>query len=229
MTTPRTGVCILAFSLLVLPVVVGLRAVGSRRNRQERGRRAGGGENRWRRDALAGTRGPPCLRGRRAAHGRQGQALIETDERIQVALNGDSVVQILSRWEKARGVTRVLRVQRGEVWARIGDERRALEIETPVGVLAARVAEVNVRLVSDNETVATVVTGTGEFSTPFATCELRAGTTSFGHRSKACTPPAATGRCHGRRLEPTAATLTLMQSRATRGLRPPSTSHGPWT
>jgi hypothetical protein len=71
-------------------------------------------------------------------------------------------------------------------------ERRALEIETPVGVLAARVAEVNVRLVSDNETVATVVTGTGEFSTPFATCELRAGTTSFGHRSKACTPPAAT-------------------------------------
>ena len=47
-------------------------------------------------------------------------------------------------------------------------------------------------LVSDNETVATVVAGTGEFSTPFATCELRAGTTSFGHRSKACTPPAAT-------------------------------------
>jgi hypothetical protein len=25
-----------------------------------------------------------------------------------------------------------------------------------------------------------------------ATCELRAGTMSFGHRSKACTPPAAT-------------------------------------
>jgi hypothetical protein len=122
----------------------------------------------------------------------KGKALIETDEGIQVALNGDSVVQILSRWEKAQGVTRVLRVQRGEVWARIGDERRALEIETPVGVLTARVAEVNVRLESDNETVATVVTGTGEFSTPFATCELRAGTTSFGHRSKACTPPAAT-------------------------------------
>jgi hypothetical protein len=122
----------------------------------------------------------------------KGKALIETDERIQVALNGDSVVQILSRWEKARGVTRVLRVQRGEVRARIGDERRALEIETPVGVLAARVAEVNVRLVSDNETVATVVTGTGEFSTPFAACELHAGTTSFGQRSKPCTLHAAT-------------------------------------
>jgi hypothetical protein len=75
---------------------------------------------------------------------------------------------------------------------RIGDARRAFEIETPVGVLAARAAEVNVRLVSDNEAVATVVTGTGEFSTPFATCELRAGTTSFSHRSKACTSPTAT-------------------------------------
>lgn len=69
---------------------------------------------------------------------------------------------------------------------------RAVEIETPVGVLAARAAEVNVRLASDNEAVATVVTGTGEFSTPFNTCELRAGTTSFSQRSKPCTPPTAT-------------------------------------
>jgi hypothetical protein len=118
--------------------------------------------------------------------------LIETDEGVQLAVNGDSVVQILSRWEKEHGLTRILRLQRGEVWARIADGRRAVEIETPVGVLAARSAEVNMRLVSDNEAVATVVTGTAEFSTPFADCALRAGTMSFGHRSKACTPPAAT-------------------------------------
>ncbi|MGH7306588.1 MAG: FecR domain-containing protein [Candidatus Rokuibacteriota bacterium] len=122
----------------------------------------------------------------------QGKAFIEMDERIQMALNGDSVVQVLSRWEKEHGLTRVLRLRRGEVWARIVDARRAVEIETPVGVLAARAAEVNMRLVSESEAVATVVTGTGEFSTPFATCALRAGTTSFGHRSKACTPPAVT-------------------------------------
>ena len=192
MMTPRTGVSVLAFSLLILPVSASFAqsvAAGTAKN-------AVGVLVVVRTDGVE-TR----LRGRGALRvfegdvlrmDGKGKALIETDEGIQVALNGDSVVQILSRWEKARGVTRVLRVQRGEVWARIGDERRALEIETPVGVLAARVAEVNVRLVSDNETVATVVTGTGEFSTPFATCELRAGTTSFGHRSKACTPPAAT-------------------------------------
>ena len=122
----------------------------------------------------------------------KGKALIETDEGTQLALNGDSVVQIQSRWEKDAGVTRIVRMQRGEVWAKIGDTRRGLEVETPVGVLAARAAEVNVRLVSDNEAVATVVTGVGEFSTPSATCELRAGTMSFGHRSQACTPPAVT-------------------------------------
>jgi hypothetical protein len=122
----------------------------------------------------------------------KGKALIELDEGIQLAVNGDSVVQVLSRWEKEQGMTRVVRIQRGEVWAQIGDARRGLEVETPVGVLAARAAEVNVRLVSDNEAVATVVTGVGEFSTPFATCELRAGTMSFGHRSQACTPLTAT-------------------------------------
>ncbi len=52
----------------------------------------------------------------------KGKALIETDEGIQVALNGDSVVQILSRWEKARGVTRVLRVQRGVLSESGGDK-----------------------------------------------------------------------------------------------------------
>jgi hypothetical protein len=89
-------------------------------------------------------------------------------------------------------VTRILRVQRGEVWARSHDARRAVEIETPVGVLAARAAEVNLKVVSDNEVVATVVSGAGDFSTPLATCQLRAGTTSFGYRGKACTPPKAT-------------------------------------
>ncbi len=48
-------------------------------------------------------------------------ALIETEEGVQVVLNGNAVVKILSRWEKGKGVTRILRVQRGEVWARSND------------------------------------------------------------------------------------------------------------
>lgn len=122
----------------------------------------------------------------------RGQALIETEEGILVGLNGDAVVQVLSRWEKEHGITRILRVQRGEIWARTNNARRAVEIETSIGVLAARGAEVSLKVPSDNEAVATVVTGTADFMTPFATCQLRAGTTSFGSRSRACTPPTTT-------------------------------------
>lgn len=122
----------------------------------------------------------------------KGQALVEMDDGVQVALNGDAVVRILSRWEKDQGVTRILRLHRGEVWARTNDARRAIEIETPVGVLAARAAEVSVRLASDDEAVATVVKGAADFSTPFATCRLRAGTMSHAIRGKACTSPSAT-------------------------------------
>jgi hypothetical protein len=116
-------------------------------------------------------------------------ALIETDEGAQVVLNGNAVVKILSRWEKGKGVTRILRLQRGEVWARSNDAQRTVEIETPVGVLVARAAEVSVRLVSDNEAIATVVKGTADFSTPLSSCVLSAGTVSSAYRGKMCTQP----------------------------------------
>jgi FecR protein len=116
-------------------------------------------------------------------------ALIETDEGAQVVLNGNAIVKLVSRWEKGKGVTRILRVQRGEVWARNDDGQRAVELETPVGVLVARSAEVSVRLVSDSEAVATVVKGTADFSTPLSSCVLSAGTVSSASRGKTCTQP----------------------------------------
>jgi len=115
-------------------------------------------------------------------------AMIETDEGAQVVLNGNAIVKVLSRWEKGKGVTRILRVQRGEVWARSNDNR-AFEIETPMGVLVAKSAEVSVRLVSDNEAVATVVKGTADFTTPLSSCVLSAGTVSSASRGKMCTQP----------------------------------------
>lgn len=115
-------------------------------------------------------------------------AFIETDG-VQIALNSNAVVKVLSRWEKGKGVTRILRLQRGEVWARSSDGQRPVEIETPVGVLAARSAEVSVRLVSDNETTATVVRGTAEFATPRAACRLTSGTVSSASRGRTCTQP----------------------------------------
>jgi hypothetical protein len=121
----------------------------------------------------------------------EGQALIETAEGAQVALNRSAVVKVLTRWEKGKGVTRIFRLQRGEVWARNTSGQPLLEIETPVGVLSARAAEVSVSLVSDNEAVATVVQGTADLSTPISSCQLRAGTRSHGYRGKPCSTPAA--------------------------------------
>jgi hypothetical protein len=119
----------------------------------------------------------------------KGEALVETREGVQAALTGNTVVKILSRWERGRGVTRILRVQRGEVWVRNADAQQRVEIETPMGVLAAAAAEVSVKLASSEEAVATVVQGTAEFSTPLSSCQLGAGTVSHGYRGKACTQP----------------------------------------
>jgi hypothetical protein len=119
----------------------------------------------------------------------KGEALIETDEGIQVALAASAVVKVLSRWEKGKGVTRILRLQQGEIWVRNKDPQRAVEVETPFGTLSARAAEASVKLVSSDEAVATVVQGTAEFWTPLSLCQLRAGTVSYGRRGKACTEP----------------------------------------
>jgi hypothetical protein len=121
-----------------------------------------------------------------------GQALVEIEEGSQIVLNAAAVAQILARWEKGKGVTRVVRLQRGQVWARSNDAQRPVEIETPVGVLAARAAEVSVTLISDNEVAAVLVNGTADLATPLGTCPLRPGTVSYGVRGKPCTAPTAT-------------------------------------
>lgn len=119
-----------------------------------------------------------------------GQALIETDEGIQVVLNANATVKLVSRWEKGRALTRILRLQRGEVLARSRYLQQPVEIETPAAVLAARVAEVSVKLVSPNETVAIAVEGTAELATPLSSCQLRPGTVSTASRGRPCTTPA---------------------------------------
>ena len=121
----------------------------------------------------------------------KGEALVDTEDGIQVALTGNTIVKIVSRWEKGKGVTRIVRLQRGEVWGRSKDAERTLEIETPVGILSARAAEVSVKLVSGEEAVATVVQGAADFATPLSACELRAGTVSHAYRGRACTPARA--------------------------------------
>ena len=64
------------------------------------------------------------------------QALIEFSNGIQVALNENTEFTILSRWEKASGFTRILRLKQGEVWVDTQGGPKPLEIETPVATAA---------------------------------------------------------------------------------------------
>jgi len=122
-----------------------------------------------------------------------GQALIEFTNGSQIALNENSEFMILSRWEKGKGITRILRLKTGEIWARTaGASPARLEVETPVATAAIRETEFNIKVQPDGETTLTVMQGVVEFGTAFGTCPIRAGTISYGKRGKKCTKPAPT-------------------------------------
>jgi hypothetical protein len=120
------------------------------------------------------------------------QALIDVQDGIQVALNENSVLKMLTRWEKAKGITRIIRLQQGEIWVKTGTGPKALEVETPVATAAVRETEFNIKVLDDGQTILTVIQGVVEFGTAFGTCPIRTSTVSYGVRGKRCTRPEAT-------------------------------------
>jgi hypothetical protein len=120
------------------------------------------------------------------------QALVELREGIRVALNEKTTATLHSRWEKAKGTTRIVRLSVGEVWVKTGDGPKQLEVETPVATAVVRETEFNMRVETDGQSILTVVQGIVEFGTAFGTCPIRANTVSYGVRGKRCTRPAPT-------------------------------------
>jgi ferric-dicitrate binding protein FerR (iron transport regulator) len=120
------------------------------------------------------------------------QALIDLREGVLVALNENTSLRILSRWEKSKGTTRILRVKEGEVWVKTtGDGPKTLEVETPVATAAIRETEFDIKVHPDGQSVLTVIQGVVEFGTPFGSCPIKAATVSYGVRGKRCTKPEA--------------------------------------
>jgi FecR-like protein len=122
----------------------------------------------------------------------QGQGLIVFTDGIQVALNENTSLKILSRWEKANGSTPILRISQGEVWIKTGAGPKPVEVETPVAVAATREAELDLKVAPDGQSVLTTINGLVEFGTAFGTCPIRTGSISYGERGKRCTKPAPT-------------------------------------
>jgi hypothetical protein len=119
------------------------------------------------------------------------QALIEFQEGIQVALNESTSFKLISRWEKDKPTTRILRLSQGEVWAKTTGGPKRFEVETPVATAAVKETEFNLRVQDDGQSVLTVIEGVVQFGTPFGTCPIRTDTISYGARGKKCTKPAA--------------------------------------
>jgi ferric-dicitrate binding protein FerR (iron transport regulator) len=120
------------------------------------------------------------------------QALIEFKDGVQLALNENTTFKILSRWEKAKGITRIIRLKQGEVWVKTGEGPKQLEVETPVATASVRETEFNMKVQEDGQSVLTVIQGIVEFGTAFGTCPIRTSTVSYGVRGKRCTKPAPT-------------------------------------
>ena len=117
------------------------------------------------------------------------QALITIQEGIEVALNENTILKLLYRWEKANGTTQILRLKQGELWVKTGPGPKQLEVETPVATAAVRETEFNIKVQDDGQTTLTVIQGTVEFGTAFGTCPIRTSTISYGVRGKRCTKP----------------------------------------
>ena len=117
------------------------------------------------------------------------QALIDFTDGVVLALNQNTTIKLLSRWEKTKGITRIVRLQEGEVWVKTGEGPKALEVETPVATAIVKETEFNMRVHPDGQSVLTVIQGTVEFGTAFGTCPIRTNTVSYGVRGKRCTRP----------------------------------------
>jgi len=120
------------------------------------------------------------------------QALIDFTDGVVLALNQNTTIKLLSRWEKTKGITRIVRLQEGELWVKTGAGPKALEVETPVATAIVKETEFNMRVHPDGQSVLTVIQGTVEFGTAFGTCPIRTNTVSYGVRGKRCTQPEPT-------------------------------------
>lgn len=121
------------------------------------------------------------------------QAYLQLKEGVNVAMNEDTTLKILSRWQKDKPTTRILRLSQGELWAKtVGEGAKAFEVETPVATASVKETEFNLKVQPDGQSVLTVIEGVVQFGTAFGTCPIRTNTISYGVRGKKCTKPVQT-------------------------------------
>lgn len=142
-------------------------------------------------EQLQGRKTIPLYEGDVLKTDASSQAYIQLKQGVNVALNEETSFKILSRWQKDKPTTWILRLSQGEVWAKTtGEGPKAFEVETPVATAAVKETEFNLKVQEDGQSILTVIEGVVQFGTPFGTCPIRTNTISYGVRGKKCTKPA---------------------------------------
>ena len=142
-------------------------------------------------EQLQGRKTLPLYEGDLLKTDASSQAYIQLKQGVNVALNEETSFKILSRWQKDKPMTWILRLSQGEVWAKTtGEGPKAFEVETPVATAAVKETEFNLKVQEDGQSILTVIEGIVQFGTPFGTCPIRTNTISYGVRGKKCTKPA---------------------------------------
>ena len=115
------------------------------------------------------------------------RGLISFADGIRMALNENTTLQILSRWDKANGTTRIVRVKRGEVWVS-STGGKPMEIETSTGTATVQNAEVDFKVAADGQSLLSVIQGNVQFATAYGWCTVTPSTSTSGARGRGCSP-----------------------------------------
>ena len=114
-------------------------------------------------------------------------ALIELSNGIQVGLNRNTSFRIAFRWEKEKGLTRILRLKQGMLWVKTSGGPKQLEIETPVAIAVVKGTEFVIEALKDGSSVLTVIEGLVVWYLPYQDryCQL-CGTRQEMHQTSDC-------------------------------------------
>ena len=150
-------------------------------------------------ERLTGDGALPIFEGDVLSTNAASQALIQFKTGPQVAMYEHTTVSILSRWEKAKGTTQILRLKEGTLWVTAKEGGKTLEVETPVAIATipsddssmtvAESAEFNLLVTDKGQSTLTVLQGGVEFETDFGICSIPQSSVSQVVRGQRCTNP----------------------------------------
>lgn len=150
-------------------------------------------------ERLTGDGALPLFEGDALSTDAASQALIQFDNGAQIAMNEHTRITILSRWEKAKGITRILRLKQGALWVEAKEGGKTLEVETSIAIATipsddssmtvAESAEFNLLVDDKGQSTLTVLQGVVEFETDFGTCPIPESSVSKVVRGQRCTNP----------------------------------------